>query len=647
MISGTDLLFNPGMAFQDLGQGDTRIVTVQIQVSDGNDVSTIQDIDITVTGVNDDSVIASVSDPAAINEVTGDSSAQVIVNAMGSLNVDDDDNGDTLTGVVGTTVVAELDGVDASANASVNAFIANAALTFPSTGLSDGTTQTLNYVFNASASDLDFLTAGEVLTLEYAVQVNDGTSNSTADTVVITINGTNDVPSITAATNPTNIAEVTGDSSGQDIAPVTGTITIDDADVGDALVLSVTGNGTSFWSGDISGVAPVSVSSLVASNAISFDTLTSNGGAQTIDWTYDPAASNLDFLAVGETLTITYVAQVTDDGGSNQYGPQNLVITIEGTNDLPVLTAVTVAGMIEEDVTLSTSGSITFADVDANDAPMAMVSNVVSVTGVDANNDPISITTLDAANIDAAFNISAPGTNNNNGTVNWDYTIANPAVLDFLADGEVVTATFEIIVDDGHGVTVSENVTITINGTNDAPVIALDAAAPHTIADTAAADAPGSLDVTGTLTETDLDVNDTHTFSIGDGTTLLGAASQTSAYGTLTVNPDGTYSFDVDNAAVDALDLGDNPTVTFDVQVSDGTTTSATTLDFNITGINDNPIANNDFVAEDAGSDLDFNPVFGGVMGTVIDTDAENHSLTLIGGVDPVSYTHLTLPTKA
>ena len=142
-------------------------------------------------------------------------------------------------------------------------------------------------------------------------------------------------------------------------------------------------------------------------------------------------------------------------------------------------------------------------------------------------------------------------------------------------------------------------------------------------------------DVTGMLTATDVDANDTLTFSIGDGMTLVGAASQTSAFGELTVDPTtGEYTFVVDNAAVDALDLGDNPTVTFDVQVSDGITTSATTLDFNITGINDAPIANNDFVAEDAGSDLDFNPVFGGVMGTVIDTDAENHSLTLIGGVD-------------
>ena len=53
-----------------------------------------------------------------------------------------------------------------------------------------------------------------------------------------------------------------------------------------------------------------------------------------IGWHYDPAAADLDWLRAGDTLTLTFVAQV-DDGHGN-VGAQNLVITITGTNDVPV-----------------------------------------------------------------------------------------------------------------------------------------------------------------------------------------------------------------------------------------------------------------------------------------------------------------------
>src|SRR5674476_831897 len=64
----------------------------------------------------------------------------------------------------------------------------------------------------------------------------------------------------------------------------------------------------------------VDVSALIASGAITFDPLTSNGGQQTIHWHYDPAAADLDWLRAGYTLTLTYVAQV-DDGHGNVGAP--------------------------------------------------------------------------------------------------------------------------------------------------------------------------------------------------------------------------------------------------------------------------------------------------------------------------------------
>ena len=68
--------------------------------------------------------------------------------------------------------------------------------------------------------------------------------------LTITIGGTNDLPTIDASTNPLDIAEQLGDSSAQDIAPTTGTITFTDQDLGDSISFSVTGDATAAYTPD-------------------------------------------------------------------------------------------------------------------------------------------------------------------------------------------------------------------------------------------------------------------------------------------------------------------------------------------------------------------------------------------------------------
>ena len=76
-----------------------------------------------------------------------------------------------------------------------------------------------------------------------------------------------------------------------------------------------------------------STSTLIAS-AISFsgNSLTS-AGLQTIDWTYDPDAADLDWLRRGPYLTYT----ATNPRRCRKGRLQNLVITISGTNDVPTI----------------------------------------------------------------------------------------------------------------------------------------------------------------------------------------------------------------------------------------------------------------------------------------------------------------------
>ena len=86
------------------------------------------------------------------------------------------------------------------------------------------------------------------------------------------------------------------------IPATTGTITFTDQDLGDSLTLSVTGNASASYTpnGGSSGAVPTNsaVSALIASGVTSINPVSlSDGGQQTIDWTYDLDAADLDWLA--------------------------------------------------------------------------------------------------------------------------------------------------------------------------------------------------------------------------------------------------------------------------------------------------------------------------------------------------------------
>ena len=71
---------------------------------------------------------------------------------------------------------------------------------------------------------------------------------SATSNLVITITGTNDVPIIDSATNPTPaVVEVANDSSAQNIPQQNGTISITDQDLGDTLTVTVKGNATASY----------------------------------------------------------------------------------------------------------------------------------------------------------------------------------------------------------------------------------------------------------------------------------------------------------------------------------------------------------------------------------------------------------------
>ena len=88
--------------------------------------------------------------------------------------------------------------------------------------------------------------------------------------------------------------------------------------------------------------------------------------AKALTWTYDPSAADLDWLAAGDSLTITYSAQIDD--GSGAVGSQDLVITINGANDAPVLdNALADQHATAEDAFSWQVPGTSFSDVDHSD----------------------------------------------------------------------------------------------------------------------------------------------------------------------------------------------------------------------------------------------------------------------------------------
>jgi Ca2+-binding RTX toxin-like protein len=177
---------------------------------------------------------------------------------------------------------------------------------------------------------------------------------------------------------------------------------------------------------------------------------------------------------------------------------------------------------------------------------------------------------------------SLGGVNQAGNSVGWSF-VADNAALQVLRGGEVRTQTYAVTVTDGRGGSDTENVTVTLTGVNDAPV--LDAIAPANFTDTAGDDPFDP--VIGTLTHTDVDVNDTATYAIVGGTssTLPGYHfAKVGTYGTLHVNSaTGAYTYVPNDGAMEALNA--DASESFTLTVTDGSgATSMQTFTVNLTG---------------------------------------------------------------
>jgi VCBS repeat-containing protein len=400
-----------------------------------------------------------------------------------------------------------------------------------------------------------------VLTQKYDVTVSDGHGGSAIQTVTVTITGTNDAPTIAGAfTTATGSVTEEIDLAATENAithNATGTIAFADVDTLDT---------------HTAGFAPQAGGYLG-----SFSLGAVNQAGDTVDWSFEVDDSVLDHLAAGETLTQKYDVIVGDGHGGAAV--QTVTVTITGTDDAPTIVgaSTTASGSVTEEINLAATenaithnatGTIAFADVDTLDTHSAGFAP-------------------QAGGYLGSFSLGA--VNQAGDTVGWSFQVADSAI-DFLAAGQVLTQKYDVTVDDGHGGSVVQTVTVTITGTNDAPVVeATDVTGAVTELGTPA----GNLTDSGTIAFTDVDLADVHSIGVvtSSGIVLgtLTAVVQTDTTGSGT---GGVIKWDysVPASAVEYLAAGETRVETFTFALSDGHGgTVDQTVSVTITGTNDDP----------------------------------------------------------
>ena len=605
-------------AFDFLADGETLVLTYTVKVTDdaGTPLSDTETVTVTITGTNDAPTVTSVD---VTGTVTEDASTPNLTDS-GSVTFEELDETDVITSSVVLSNTATFN------SATVSTELATAlssALSLTQTGTNDGT---IVWDFSVANSVTQYLADGEVIIANYTITVSDdsGTGNNSATQLVnVVITGTNDTPTITVVDVD---GAVTEDASTPNLTD-NGSEHVRRIDDNDSVTSSVAIKSTATTGPDV----PAGLASALNS-ALSLTQIGSNDG--TIDWDFEVANSLTQYLAAGETVTVTYTITVSDDSGTGTDSTtQDVTVVITGTNDTPTITVVDVDGAVTEDAStpdLTDSGSINFADVDDTD----VISSSVAITNT-TTTGPAIPTELTTA-LDSALSLNQTGTND--GSIAWDFSVAN-SLTQYLAEGETVTVTYTITVTDDSGSgnnTATQEVTVVITGTNDAPIFT---GGPDTSSLT---ETDAGLSDTGTLTVSDDDTTDNVTAAVDSvavsGTGAVpGSLDNATLQDFLTVAPtaiiDGTentgtltWSFDSGTEAFDFLATGETLVLTYTVSATDdaGTPLSDTeTITVTITGTNDGPQATNLNAAENYTEDTPLNLV------DIVISDVDDSDLTV------------------
>ncbi|HHQ4705553.1 TPA: VCBS domain-containing protein, partial [Aeromonas hydrophila] len=410
------------------------------------------------------------------------------------------------------------------------------------------------------------LKAGDSLTDSFTVHCADGTTH----TVSITIHGTNDAPAIGATRASARFISEDAAST-----TITGLLHSRDIDSGDTLTWTVSGQGQGTY------------------GHLDFDPVSGN-------WTYriDNADADTNALVAGQRGEDVFQITATDGSGASASTVVRILVT--GANDGAVIAGVDSATLTEDQTSGSTSltanGQLSVTDVDTGEAVFQAQTGIVGQYG--------------------SFAVTADGA--------WSYSADNTqSAIQQLKAGDTLTDSFTVHSADG----TAHTVTVTIAGSNDAPVLT---------AQTQAVTEDGTL-LTGQMVVTDVDAGDALTFSLAN------------AVDGFTLNADGSYSFDPSHASYQQLALGQTQDLIIPITVTDSAgATSTQNLTITVTGSNDGAvITGHDFreLQEDVSVQPGNRLAVDGVL-TITDPDAgEAHFIAQADVLGSGGFGHFSIDT--
>jgi len=558
----------PDKMFDFLAAGETLTLTYIVRVDnnfEANNETTFIPITITITGTNDKPTVSTAGGTVIEKVGTGNTAVDTITGDVIFTDVDLTDRPIVSAALSSTQPFKYLDahGNDITATLTAEQKAAIAAVEVPLTvvqAAGNANNGAATWTYSVPDHLFDFLADGEVLVLNYVIQVDDGHGGVVSTPVTLSINGadvsvegTNDVPTIiVTATTPTG--QLTEDAATSLVAA--GTITFNDPDLTDThsatYVLKST-TSSAHLPGFADGTSQIGTFALTSVNeSPGVSTIGSLGWSFTLDDS-DPV---LQSLAEGQTITQVYTVTVDDHHGGTV--TQDVTVTITGTNDTPTITsdAGAAAGAVTEDAatpTLTTGGTLAIQDLDLIDTHTASAVFKSSASSAHLPGFTDGTTNIGTFTIDPTVTESNSDTNNG-ATLGWHFSLNdNDPVLQSLAAGQTITQVYTVTFKDNHNATVTQDVTVTITGTNDAPRITSNAAAASGAVTEDAA--TPTLTTGGTLAIQDLDLIDTHTASFAfkssaSSAHLPGFTEGTTNIGTFTIDPMVTESnSDADNGA--------------------------------------------------------------------------------------------------
>ena len=349
----------------------------------------------------------------------------------------------------------------------------------------------------------------------------------------------------------------------------------------------------------------------------------------------DPDLADTLVITSVDGSTALGVITITDDGQSLLYEPSQSLS--EGSVD-------DVFSYTISDGNTTATATVTVTVAGVNDPPVLVSDPTGFTLELVPEAGEISIP-LDAifadSDLGSTLTVLALDTELTRGAVRIGSVLYDPGdAFDYLKEGEIGIEQFGITVQDEFGQTGQGVFSFQIEGINDAPIAV---ANTNEVPENGAIDLAAASSVLGDDADVDGDALTVSSIRTGNVAATNGAQGEigstlVGAYGVLTLNADGQYSYATTASAVDGLAAGATAvdvftyTITdgalvdvFTYTITDGALSASAELLITVTGVNDAPVAVADTL--DATEDTPETYTAAQLVGN--DTDVENSELSL------------------